>query len=620
MKSWFVKVRLLKLTMLSLIVALVTLFSLIPNRLYNSLEQSAYDRLVAWTAQQNIDNRIVLIDIDENTLNQVGPWPWPSEKMAALLRALIEDYQVTVLGVDIVFPDQKENSQQLKTLLNHPAVVMSQVLDFAEDSNNHTGSLKTLPIRLQGSVPQIRGYIANHSDFLGQYARVGHISPIIDDDGKVRRIYPIACHPQQGCTDILSLQMFQALHPGQSAHIGLQNGRLIMQFNQADKTLIPLDRDNALLIPFNVKPDGFRYVSAGSVMSKKVPSSVLHNSVVILGSSALGLGDFVATPTRNIVPGLELHAQIFSSILDHSFITPKQGMLWIILPILSIAILFVFFSVSGTRANLIWMISSLLLVLAIQLMLFKNMQLWIPSTPALLTVLMLGFSSILHDNIIINRQLSVLTKQFSRFIPDALAKRIIRGSDMAPKSEERELTVLVADMRGFTTAAEGKSPENVALLAQKCLETLTKVVYRYGGTIEKFSGDGLMAIWGAPHKNPHHAEHAFQAGLAMQNEIRDLHNWFVQNAFPAMKVSIGINSGKMAVGVFGGDSHLAWSAHGDAVNVASRIEQLTRTVGEDILLGKRSAELIGLDQFKYCGEFMVKGRKEAVAVYTCRST
>ena len=614
MKSWFAQIRQLKLILLVATIVCVCLFALIPNRLYTSFEQSSYDRLVAWTGEQNIDNRVVLVDIDETTLSQVGAWPWPREKIANLLDILLNYYQVAVLGVDIVFPDKKEGDEQLAKLLNHSSVVMSQVLDFSDQSKNQTGSLMTHPMQVQDVVPEIHGYIANHGNLLTNYSRVGHISPIIDEDGKVRRIYPLACHVE-GCTDILSLQMYQALHAGLNAEITLKDHLLTLNFYEADKTELVLDQNNALLIPFRVKPDGFKYISASAVISQEAPLHQLKNTVVVLGSTALGLGDFVATPARNIVPGLELHAQIFSSILDNNFIQPKQRWWWIVLPQLFIALLFMLLPTRSSRANIVWTVGMLLLTLLIELAAFRYLNWWVPATPALISIMLLGLTAILQDNILVNRRLAAVAEQIGRFIPDALAKRLVRGRDFEPNTEERELTVLVADMRGFTSAAEGKTPDQVASLAQKCLETLTQVVYRFGGTIEKFSGDGLMAIWGAPRKDAEHAQHAYQAGLAMQLEIQQLQAWFLQNHFPKMKVSVGINTGKMAVGVFGGHSHLAWSAHGDAVNVASRIEQLTRTVGTDLLLGARTAELVGLEQLSYCGDFKVKGRNELVAVY-----
>lgn len=601
--------------MLLLITATISVFALVPNSLYVSLEQIAYDRLVDWSAENNFDERIILIDIDEATLAKVGAWPWSSEQMASLLDALLNHYQVSLIGVDIVFPDQKPNSGKLTALLNHPSVVMSQVLDFSKASNNHTGELITFRHTGLQNVPEIHGFIANHTDFVTVQSKVGHISPIVDADGKVRRIFPVACMQNQ-CTSMLSLEMYKALNSGLDDEISLSNHLLTLEHYGSGNSTIPLDQENALLIPFNVHPEGYRYISAQSVMQHQIDPAQLNNAVVLLGSTALGLGDYVATPTRNIAPGLELHAQIFSAILDNSFIQPKQSIEWVIIPVLLMGLIFVVLSSRNSKANFMIMIVLLIIIISTQYLLFKLMHWHIPSSPAVLSTLLLGLSTLLHDNFLVNRKLSALALQMGKFIPASLAKRMMRGRDLTPGTEERELTVLVADMRGFTSAAEGISPEKVALLAQKCLETLTQAVYQYGGNIEKFSGDGLMAIWGAPQPDADHANHAFLAGQLMQIKIHQLAPWFKQHGFKPMQVSIGINTGKMAFGVFGGDSHLAWSAHGDAVNVASRIEQLTRQVGKPMLVGKTTAELVGIHLFQDCGEYIVKGRQVAVRVYS----
>jgi len=186
--------------------------------------------------------------------------------------------------------------------------------------------------------------------------------------------------------------------------------------------------------------------------------------------------------------------------------------------------------------------------------------------------------------------------------------------EVAAGSEIRVLSVLVADLRGFTRATEGKSPAQAAQLVQKCLEALSAGVSLYGGTIEKFTGDGLMAIWGAPHADPEHARHALQAALHMQGEVRALAGWLKENGFNPMRVSIGINTGEMAVGIFG-KTHRAWTAHGDAVNLATRIEQLTRELGVDLLVGEETARHLRFVDMENMGAHLVKGRQEKVTVY-----
>ncbi len=627
MKSWLAQARLFKLGLLALTISLVLCFALIPNSLYTSIEQLAYDRVVVLTTQSKYEKRLLLVDINEQSLHAIGPWPWPRSKVAELIEQLLNQYHVALIGIDIVFPESKPDDELLAKVLNQPSVVMSQVLDFSANSQNQSGKLVVEKQLLsqqdlgqsktadKNHLPEMHGYIANHQRLLTANSQVGHISPLIDQDGKVRRVYPLACNGD-GCSAMLSLKMYQALHQGLDFKIHPFANHLSLNIANQFSADLPLDNEQAMLIPFHIRAGGFRYISAADILLNKANAEELNNSVVIVGSTALGLGDFVATPISNIVPGLEIHGQLLAGILDDSLIQTKQHYLWVLLPLMLIALLYILIPLRSAKDSILWIIAMMILIISGQLILLRYLYVLPPITPPILMVLMLGFISILHDNILVNRQLAAVAEQFSRFIPDALVKRLIRGKDLSRKTKQRELTVLVADMRGFTSAAEGKSPEQVAKLAQKCLATLTQEVYRFGGTIEKFSGDGLMAIWGAPQRDPQHAQHAFQAGLAMQAEIGKMSDWFAEHGFPNMKVSVGINTGDMAVGLFGGESHLAWSAHGDAVNVASRIEQLTRTVGKDLLLGARTAQLIGLQSLSFCGEFKVKGRQESVAVYS----
>lgn len=600
----------------SVLLLLIGLYAIVPNSLYKNLERAAYDQMVAWAPMEASDERIVLVDIDEKSFKKEGAWPWPREKVAALITQLSQHYQVALLGVDIVFPEAKDGDAILKKALNQPNVVFSQVLDFSAQSQNQVGQLAGLS-PAQGLPNQITGYIANHPDLLQADSQVGHISPMIDADGKVRRIIPLACAPD-GCTIALSLRMYQALHGAKQMQSQVNKKTLQLSLSGAETLTLPLDQDHAMTIPYRVRVGGFEYISASDVLSGQAPAAKLNNAVVLLGSTALGLGDHVATPTQSVVPGLEIHAQMATAMLDQAFITPQYGWFWVFIPCLLIAVFYLLWPWRSAKGLMTWMALSGALAVAASIGLFTVRGWLIPLSPMPIMVALLGVLGLVLESMRLNQQLRVVANQFSRFIPESLVKRLIRGRVVGPSSEKRELTVLVADMRGFTGASEGKSPEAVAELAQRCLDTLTQAVYEFGGTIEKYSGDGLMAIWGAPRPDPQHAQHAVEAGMVMQQNIAALAPWFVAHDFKPMKVSVGVNTGEMAVGVFGGDAHLAWTAHGDAVNVASRIEQLTRSLEEDLLIGSKTAALLGMDKVRYCGDHFVKGRQGLVAVYTLK--
>ncbi len=606
----------------SLLVVLFLLYAALHGRYFDTLEHRAYDQLLKWTAAERDerderDERIILVDIDEKSLAAFGPWPWPRETVAQLITELTHHYQVTALGVDVVFPDAKPNDALLKTALNQPNVVFGQVLDFSDASQNHVGKLADLMGLPHAHFPtRIKGFIANHPEVLGANSRVGHISPVIDEDGKVRRIYPIAC-AQEGCTATLSLKLYQVLTRASALHAQMDGHALAVKMGEGEAFRLPLDREGAMIIPYRAKVGSFAYLSASDVLQHQVAPERLKNMIVVLGSTAFGLGDYVATPISSVMPALEIHGELVSAMLDRSFITPKYTLNWVMLPILLIAFFYLFWPWHSLNGILIWTILTLTVALTASVMMFVAYSCLIPLTTPFSMAFMLGLLGFILESLRLNQKLLMVFRQFNRFIPRSLVDRFIYGQSVTNGSQELRLTVLVVDMRGFTSAAEDRTSDQVAQLAQHCLKALTDAVVQHGGTIEKYSGDGLMAVWGAPpHRDSHQAQHAVAAGLAMQQAITDLAPWFITHNFEPMQASVGINTGEMSVGVFGSDEYAAWTVHGDAVNVASRIEQLTREVHENLLMGEQTARLFGMRNVRYCGEHVVKGRQGLVRVYT----
>jgi adenylate cyclase len=257
-------------------------------------------------------------------------------------------------------------------------------------------------------------------------------------------------------------------------------------------------------------------------------------------------------------------------------------------------------------------------------------------------VLIISANSLLAENFSLAGRMRRVTSRLDQFLPSVLVGRFLKGDTLEPSTELRIMTVLIADIRDFTSASEGKTPEQIAEFAQKCFEVLAAEVARYQGTIERYSGDGLVAMWGVPgidfttekqvnnllvkpilgngisDINISHAPYAAQAvsaAIAMQRGIQSLSEWFAEKQYGQRQLCVGLNTGSMAVGVFGGESHLTWSAQGQAFNITSRIESLTRDLGENILMGEATALLLEQNCVRHLGSHVVKGVSEPVAVY-----
>lgn len=621
-----------------------------PPLLYDSAEHYVYDALVSFAPPIATEERVVIVDIDEASLARYGAWPWPRAQVAQMVDALVERHQTAMLGLDIVFPLRREGDDVLRTALARPNVVVSQTFDFAPASTNRVGALAD-PVMLSSRrfAPLAGGYIANDSALLPAQPKLGHISPLIDDDGRIRRLYPLACIDQY-CGLTLSLRMYAQLINASPAPVRadyLDRGRRLRIALEHNETLdVPLDAQRAWIIPYRVARGGFAVVSAADVLAASQPLPALQNSIVLVGSSALGIGDRVATPLDKLTPGVEVHAQLLAALLDQRFIAPVPALS---LPFVALAaLLLLSYLLWPERAGrtLLWPLLMLAGVSALLGWLLLARQLWLPLTPLPLMIVLLGLMSMLRQNRVLTDRMRNLRSQFSQFLPSSLVGRVMRDAQVGPETALHTMTVLIVDVRGFTAASADKTPGQIAEFAQKCFEVLSTEVARYHGTIEKYTGDGLMALWGVPTDEAHagaakalpegplhvrpaaralrvgldmaHARYAAQAvsaAVAMQKAVAALSDWFGEKGYGQLQLSIGLNTGPMSVGVFGGRTHLAWSAQGQAFNVASRIENLTREVGHHLLLGETTALLVAPEQVQKVGDYTVKGVAEPVAVY-----
>ncbi len=630
---------------------LVLIYSVAPGPLREGVERYAYDALVSLSPPILHEERVVIVDIDERSLAQYGAWPWPRTLVAHMTTELTDRHQVGLLGLDIVFPLRREGDRVLRAALDRPNVVMSQTLDFAAISANRVGDLAdTTAIAGAPLAPQAGGYIANDPGVLSSGSAVGHISPVIDDDGRIRRIYPVAC-VGQACTLTLALRMYaQLTAAGQGApNVAFRDAgaQLRVDLHNDEPLELPLDAQRAWLVPYRVAPGGFPVVSAADVMDRSRALPWLENSIVLVGSSALGISDRVSTPLAKLAPGVEVHAHLLTALLDRSFIRPlpASSAPFLILALV-ILVSYLVWPARGRSLMLGWPLLALSGAALPLAWLLLAQGILLPLTPLPLMVLVISGLTMLQQNFALAARVRSLGLQVSQFLPASLVRRLLRDSDndIGPETERHTMTVLIVDVRGFTAASEDKTPEQIARFAQKCFEVLSSEVANYGGTIEKYTGDGLMALWGVPtggaasaaqiasallHVAPAacapragvdlgHARYAAQAvsaAIAMQRAVDQLADWFAEQGYGQLQLSVGLNTGPMSVGVFGGQTHLAWSAQGQAFNVASRIENLTRDVGENLLMGEQTALLLAPDAVRKVGDYTVKGVSAPVAVY-----
>ena len=363
----------------------------------------------------------------------------------------------------------------------------------------------------------------------------------------------------------------------------------------------------------------FRYHSIADVLSERLDVSELKGKIALVGTSAPGLLDLRSTPVDPVYPGVEVHANLIAGMLDGNI---KQQ------PPYVLGAEFVLLLLSGlTMALLLPLLSPLIstlttvavlfAVLATNLTVYHYGNLVLPLASGLVMILFLFTLNMAYGFFIEARGMRQITGLFGQYVPPELVEEMARNPErfsMAPR--EQELTVLFSDVRGFTTISESLTPADLSAYINEYLTNMSLVIReRHRGTLDKYIGDAIMAFWGAPVGDPQHARNGVLAALGMQSEAKALNEKFRARGWPTFKIGIGVNSGVMRVGDMGSKIRKAYTVMGDAVNIASRLEGITKQYGADIIIGDGTRKLISGFVLREVDRVRVKGKEEPVSIY-----
>jgi adenylate cyclase len=631
------------------------------SRFIQQLELWAYDARLRLFMPKTLDPRIVIVDIDEKSLNAEGRWPWSRNKVTLLVRQLFEKYQVRVAGFDIVFaePDVSSGLASLEELgrgelrdhvefqgfLARARKTLDYDRLFAEEIAKHPvvlGFFLGGKARKSGMLPPptfeegslggpgwtfkhhfASGYSGNIEALQKQATASGHLYPSLDFDGVTRRM-PIFVKHGEGYYEAMALaltrtylgnvQAIARVHPP-SAWAG---DEATVHSVTIAELRIPLDEHMSVMIPFRGESGAFRYISATDVMRGDVAERELRDKIVIVGTSAQGLHDLRTTPVRKDLPGVEMHANLVSGFLDGSIMhRPETVLLISVLTILMIGLPFALL-----LPRLSALTSTVAVAAAVAALLAINFYAWnsqhfvldIAAPVAMLALLYLlnmawGFFSEARSR----RMMSGL---FGTYVPKELVDEMSKNpEEYSMRGESRVMTVFFSDVRDFTSISEGLSAEGLRDLMNMYLTEMTEVIQRHRGTIDKYIGDAIMAFWGAPVADPDHAAHGLQAALDMQKRVRTLDPEFARRGWPMLQVGAGLNCGEMNVGDMGSLFRRAYTVMGDAVNIASRLEGLTKEYGVGILVTESIVAAATGFVYREIDKIAVKGRQEGITIY-----
>ncbi len=633
-------------------------FSDIPllQALQQRAEFLAYDLRLnsSLSEDQDIDPRIVIIDIDEKSLGAEGRWPWPRDKIATLTDRLFEAGAV-VVGFDIFFSEPERNKalavlhqveshnsddkqliQQLESLvpefdndlrlaesLSDRDVTLGYLF-HAEDTTpvgklpQPLASLSTEQAKRSG-IKAMPNYTASLPLLQENAISSGFVTTWPDPDGIIRRTPMLIRHGNTiyGSLSLNVAKLYLFLEEAQinTAPIGEIDA---VESITLGGTTIPTDGLGFALVPYQRAAGNFPYLSATDVLNENVDETILEGAIVLIGATAVGIADLVATPVENIYPGVEVHANMVRGILDDDFpYEPSWADGANLLATLAIGLLL---------ALLLPHLAPLpLLIIGLAMatgLVYANFWLWQKKGLALalawplILILTLAAVNITYGFLSENRKRSQLKNMFGQYVPPQLVDTMSQTSEsFGFEGESREMTVLFADIRGFTTLSEKLSPSELRTLLNRYFTHMTEIIFDHNGTIDKYVGDMIMAFWGAPLHDPDHAKRAIQAAMKMLEKTAELKPILMSEGYPEVDIGIGLNTGLMNVGDMGSSYRRAYTVLGDNVNLWSRIEGLTKFYGAGLVVSETT--MTGQDEFIFrrLDLVKVKGKTEAVKVF-----
>jgi adenylate cyclase len=382
---------------------------------------------------------------------------------------------------------------------------------------------------------------------------------------------------------------------------------------------IPVDDELTSLVPYRGPRGSFPYVSFADLVADKVPADKLRGKIVLIGATAPGLFDLRSAPVASVYPGVEMHANLIAGMLDGKLKQRPPYMLGAevtLLVIGGIALTVLIPLLAPLWASAAALIA-MLLITGLDVVLWSSAGLVLPLASSLLMIATLYTVNMAYGYFVEARSKRLFTELFGQYVPPELVDKMAEDPQqytMEPRNAD--LTILFSDVRGFTSISEALSPEHLREYINEYLTDMSDIIRaKHRGTLDKYIGDAIMAFWNAPVEDPFHPRSGILAAMEMLRQCDTLNERFAARGWPTLKIGIGVNSGSVRVGDMGSNIRKAYTAMGDAVNVASRLEGRTKHYGVGILVGEASRKLVQDVVFKEIDKIKVKGKDEALTIY-----
>ncbi|MBN1304686.1 MAG: adenylate/guanylate cyclase domain-containing protein [Anaerolineales bacterium] len=591
-----------------LLLMLVTFASYLPNSTtpIEQIDANTRDWAMRLRGRQEPSGEIVIIAIDDFSLNWVGvQWPWPRSYFAEIVNWL-NQAGARVIGIDVVLFDPDHDpagDQALAEALRNAqgSVSVMQYYTSTEILSDHVLRSETIKKPLE-------------SIYADAFTTVGTTAILLDEDAVARSLqaYQITNNKQETFYN-WALQLAHVYVGGGPPYNPTPNGLYV------NSRWVPLNHDK-LMINYTGPAGNFPTYSAAEVFEGDHAPELFKDKIVLIGATSLTLQDVYATPfsATTRTPGVEVVANALDTILNENYIRiapPWAGLISILLAALLASLITRFSRPGLTIAS---MMILLLAYAVVYYLVFLNNGLYLP---------FIGPEAMLFLGVVLPTLEQAVSQEvekrrvhnlFSRFISPEMVDQLVSTQDINSLNKRADLSILFSDIRGFTTLSEKLSPEEVVGLLNPYLEVMTEVIYKHGGTVDKYEGDAILAFFGEPVAYPDHAQRAVNAAIDMRYVLTDLKKrWEKEGRLPEhFDIGIGINSGEVFVGLLGSAQRVNYTIIGDNVNLTARLQDLTKKYAWPVLITEGTYQQV---KEKFDAEFIesvvMRGKSEAVKIY-----
>jgi adenylate cyclase len=571
---------------------------------------------------------VVIVAIDNKSVKEVGRWPWSREKIGALITGMAE-YGVKVAALDFVFSETQSpaSDQALAESIALSGNVIAghffrdemHPIDPEVLAQIQSSRIRQLTIDAGvTSVPLIEyANLDANIAAIGQGALAyGFFNVISDSDGLFRQLPLLMLYKG----DVYPSMVLQALKHFTQETAEVKVGKSGVQTIRLGKYLIPSSQEGALSVNYYGPGGTIKTYSAVDVMKKRLPADELRGKLAFAGFTEMGIYDVRPTPFDSILPGVEIHATTAANTLEQRFIIHNSSTVIadrVVLFLMPLLLAFLLGLAPSATIGFCAASGISVLYVTVNYLLFSRYRIDLSVLPPLMALGCTTVGSEIYRSLVIDRKGRYMKKAFSNYVSADLVAQIIKNPDsLKLGGEKREISILFSDIRGFTTLSEQLTPEDLVQVLNEYLNPMTQIVLEEKGTLDKYIGDAVMALYNAPLDVANHADHACRSALKMMVKLAELNRSFVERNIHTIDIGIGVNTGDAVVGNMGAAMRFDYTAIGDNVNLASRLEGLNKMYGTHIIVSQSTKLQSGTDlPFREIDLVAVKGKQLPVPIY-----